>query len=344
MHQPATVSLAAGREEQFGPYYLRNARPDDAGGIVDLFRRCFERSVCQFQPRTEALLRWKYGAPTGSLSPGATSCVAVHEESGEIVAHVGGMALVMRCRGERRLTVQCADHMVAPEHRRLPAGSSLFARLMHVWIDNVCGLDAAFLAWGFPSRRDYRIGARQLGYRPLGSVRVLVRAVERRDGGARGPSELVPELPDDVGRLWEEVASGVSFGVERSLEYLRWRYADAARIGYRFVSLPGRGFAVVRAAALDEGVAHVLEWIVADDDREGAAQLLEGVERAVRELGCDCLSVWAPAGSSSEWFSNQGATAHELSLRPTARSWDPAVPIEELAATARFSLGDIDYL
>ncbi|QDU66435.1 GNAT family N-acetyltransferase [Engelhardtia mirabilis] len=332
--------LAAGRELVVGRYLLRNVRPGDEVGLVRLFRSCFPPDPGVFQPSSESLWRWKYGAPEGPLS-----CLAETLDTGEIVAHVGGLAMPMRCDGKRRLTVQCADHMVDREHRRSLEGTSLFTRLMYLWIENHCGMGGAFLAWGFPSPRDSRIGERQLGYRALQPVRPLVRGIDRGAGARSASAGVVDRLPADAGELWERTSTLVRHTVERSQSYLERRYGDGTDSPYRVVALPGRGLAVVRPGGLEDRVAHVLEWIVDRDDHEAAELLLDGIDRVAGALDCPQTGTWLPTWDRGhDWFRSQGAVVHTIALRRTGRSWDPELPIEELDAGAYFSLGDIDFL
>lgn len=355
MDRARAAPAGAGRERVVGPYLLRDVRPGDERRLAGLFRACFGVNPSLFEPRTAELWRAKY-----SVGGPPRSCLAEHRDSGAVVAHVGGLALTMRCRGERRSTVQCTDHMVDPEHRDKLAGASLFAQLMRLWIDNHCGADRAFLAWGFPSRRNHRIGARLLGYSTLAPVVVLVRPVEPNPGDLAVASGTVEGLPRDAGELWERTREPAEFVVERDQRYFEKRYAGQRGERYRVVSIPGRALAVVREPALERGVALILDWIVARDDRAGAAALLDAVDCAALDLGCDRIAVWLPRGDRAwSWFLEHGSVEHgsvehgsvehgsterRVSLLRSGRSWRKELPIEAIDAGLAFALGDIDFL
>jgi hypothetical protein len=93
-------------------------------------------------------------------------------------------------------------------------------------------------------------------------------------------------LPREAGDLWQRVAGGYGFGIERSYQYLKWRYVDHPTQKFRFIRAESagrlQGLAVVRLSG-DRPPVGVIPDLIADPQNQPVVAGL--VSKAVDLLG-----------------------------------------------------------
>jgi hypothetical protein len=268
------------------------------------------------------------------------------------VAFVGGVPSRFWWHGEERMTIQATDHMVDPPKRGSVAGH-LFRHLMSSWLDRNCRPDGVhFMAWGFPSRRDFSIGERYCEYERVGPVEPLVhtsvRALARRV--AAFTASTLPAQDHELDELWSRCRATLPMTHDRGASYLRWRYADHPTRDYRLLSLRDergdlRAATVMRAGGLADDTALLLEWLVEPRDAEAERALLAAAGKQTLELSCGSLAVWlAPWQPAWQRLSRLGFRPEPTALCHTAQSWAPDIPLDDIREQCSWNLGDVDFL
>ncbi len=326
-------------------YRLRSALPEDGDELTALFNAVFRRNGSPEPPRPEEHWRWKY-VDNGI---GSHSSIAAREDGG-IVGHVGGLPFPTWCRGSVRTTNQSVDNMVDPGDRRGLKRVGIFARLVNHWVESYFGADRDFLAWGFPSPENFRIGQKFSKYFLVRPVNALVHekpgAIPLDHPGLE--ARVVERFGADVDALWERCRDRIEIGVVRDARHLNWRYAEHPRRPYRLIEARDasgvRGVAVTREGGMADDAVMLMDWLVPEDDEEAARALLAAAARHAAELDAGAVTAWFPEGLS--WLRRFQLAGFLVQPSPhilVARSWDRSVTIEDLRRAFYSTAGDMDF-
>lgn len=245
--------------------------------------------------RTAEFFRWKHHDNPFGRSP-----AFVADAGGALV----GFRILMRWRwraGDRRWgAVRAVDTATHPDHQ----GQGIFTRLTLGAVDGLRGdADLIFNTPNDKSRPGYikmgwaDVGTVPVALRPRRPLRVARGIREARVGASEVavPCTLPPASaafadPAAVAGLLERVADGDGrLCTDRSVDYLRWRYAQAPGLDYRHVAVRRGGELVGlafgrprRRGPLAE--LTLSELLVARGDRAALRALLR---QAARGSGCD---------------------------------------------------------
>lgn len=303
--------------------------------------------------RTAAFFRWKHEA-----NPFGQSLSLVAEHAGQVV----GFRTFLRWRflaGGRRLeAVRAVDTATHPDYQ----GRGIFTRLTRAGVDALQG--EADLIFNTPNSQS-RPGYLKMGWSAAGSVPLAVRPVHpgrllrgghaalRGRGAPGGPppqcqwAPAATALSDGpaVTALLEAAGTDGRITTDRSLDYLRWRYADAPDLDYRAVTVHDGdelvGLAIGRSrrrGPLSELL--LAELIVHGGDQRMARRLLRAAARA----GCDHVAAHLPAGSA---LAAAGRAAGYLrvprvGIELVANPLTPAATGAVNLSSWRLSLGDLE--
>lgn len=278
-------------------------RTDDAA-IAALIKASFPDN-----PKQEAqVLAWQYSPPLGP------ALQVVAEDGGQIVAHWAALPLDGILDGRPSVLGRSADGVVLTSHR----GQGLWIRLAKELYAQ-CHAAGIPVVLSYPNAKSLR-GLEHAGWQPIGAMHAhaLVTSpgyVAQRlhlpssavAAGARAlfrtPStslttRIIQGTPDDVDRLWGEVAPHVRNGLVRDERWYDWRYCRPdkhyhwyeARTAGQLVAL-----AVVGIRAIGGGqFADVLELVTSHP--HGAPALVAAI-RGHLGAEVDGLTLAALAGS-----------------------------------------------
>lgn len=278
------------------PFTVREYRPGDEEGIVDLFNLVFSQGNPTFIPRTVDVWRHVYlGNPFGH------QIMLGVDGAGTIIANYSAIPTAQSVRGERRLGTQIVDTMVHPEWRGMRRGG-VFAEVTGAWKDRFChppGPEYNDYFFGVIDDQIFKVGSRVVGYVAWHwPVPVWTRPVDEpwiAELGAAADGVVV--TPSDWSgleawqALFERHVDEVPLGVWRTAEYLAWRYRDWP--GAPFSALEARRDGeLVGGLVYREGIEWearpaflLLDWVGRSDDRAAVAALL--AEAGRRALAAD---------------------------------------------------------
>lgn len=343
-------------------YTVRPTRPQDEPELLDLMARALGGGPSANQ--SVDFYRWKH-----VQNPFGPSAGLVAEHEGRLV----GVRLFLRWRleseGSSYLAVRAVDTATDAEFR----GLGIFRRLTLGLLEHLENAGEIDLVFNTPNANS-RPGYLKMGWSMVGTLPVLVspvhparllrgaRSASRRTAPVEGtgsvgvpvdrrpppfedPQIVLSRHSQAVTDLLNESVKPAGFHTPRTLDYLRWRYADAPGHDYRCItvqtggSLIGLAFGHLRPRGRLQEFS-LSEVIVRDGDRRTASELM----RAARRSGADHVATHAAPGTESSavaltcgYFSvpRQGIG---LAVNPRRRlPLDPRNP-----ASWQLSLGDLE--
>jgi GNAT superfamily N-acetyltransferase len=248
------------------------------------------------RPATD-FYEWKYLA-----NPEGKPHVAIATVGGRVVSAAAATPRRFRVHGELWVGYELGDFLTAPDYRR----QGLFKRLVRMVIDAGVGSGGRFF-YSRPNDQSWPILA-SLGFREWRRIHersrvVLGEAVRRR---LRLPMRVplldavvdafqLPARPlalREVAVPEPALAKGCAVSVERSSDYLRWRYA-AGPTPFRSFGLDdgARGYVVAQLSEAD-GIGRVVDLTCAVDDDEAARSLVVGALTWLRSSGARRVYTW----------------------------------------------------
>jgi len=337
----AAMSRTRGRRSV--PWILRSVQRGDDDGLLELYSEVFSGESA----RSAAHWRWKYLDPRVANH----SCVAQDPEDGRFVAHIGGLALPTWCRGEVRTTTQSVDNMLAPRLQQGLKRIGVFALAVNHWVDSWFGAERDFIAWGYPSEGNFRIGQRFCKYSLVRPINVLLCESGSLPAVSGSSLEVIETrvLGPEINRLWERCAPSMEMGLVRNRAYLDWRYRAHPDVDYRVLVAQDsgsgglRGLCVMRDGGIDPGAATIMDWLVPSDDEEAACSLLGEVGRRAQAAGQGTVGAFFPDGL--HWFQRfqeYGFRVRATEAIQVARSWDRAVSLRDIRRGFYATFGDMD--
>ena len=218
---------------------IRTSVDFDEEGIRALFSACFGKELS----REEWV--WKYRhSPWGSAA-------AVALDSGEIMAHYGGLGIKFHHKGRTFRVFEPCDVMTHPKYRaRIFSKRGAMVRAG----EHFFGTNPMDFAFGFPSERHAVLGTKQLGYTEHGYVAVLSKKM----------SPFKPFLPllvklksewsgvagSEIDSLWREVRDVHNLTIDKDSKYIFWRYRDHPNKSYDPLLVKSRSSGVLQAFAV----------------------------------------------------------------------------------------------
>lgn len=231
---------------------------------------------------------WKY-----RRSPwGGASTVAVQD--GKIIAHYGGVRLPFCNRRTDYMAYQICDVMTHPDYRAMfLARRGAMVRAAELYESSV-PMDFAF---GFPSERHARLATIQLGVERNRHVIMLVKSVSEM---SRRKSPLIKTAQgwdsiktQEIDRLWNTIKYDYSLTIDKTCDYIFWRYRDRPRRSYDVFTFRHRltnrlrGWAVISVAEKDLNVLDFFTVINADLEH-----LFVEIERIAKMHDAERVTLW----------------------------------------------------
>lgn len=277
---------------------------------LDLFREMFTRDG---STKSLTHLRWQY-----LLNPGRKLFVdfATDPQTSRIAAVYAVFPVHFRINGQVRLASQSLDTRTDRDYR----GRGLFVKLAKL-VYARCEQDGIAFVYGFPNGNSIHGFLRHLGWHSLDPIPMLVKplniayfarrlAVRPPAPGTGGKSanlamsdfdaragEAIAELrafdqaSDD---LWREFSNGIPVAVERSREYMKWRFPDKPGEHYVVKGYYEKeilnGLVIYTMKEKHGGrIGYVMELLVRPGRAVAGRKLLDHACRHLRHEHCDAV-------------------------------------------------------
>lgn len=336
---------------------VREATPDDFALARDLYR-----TVWGFE-RPAAYDRWKYRMPPIGAAP-----TAVAVDGDRLAGFFTAWPSRMAVGDGSALGVQAMDVMTHPDYR----GQGIFVTLARACFEIAArrGFDILF---GFPNPAAFPGYVRHLDCAHIGDVAQWIRPVQPsrhpRMPRPLGPFAdaavllwpkgrtgsyavaLAPPSPADLARLLATWCPGKGVcRIERTPEWLDWRYAPAAAMGYEWITASRSG-QVLAAGVLGmkdeswgpavDGRAHVTELL--GEDPGAVSAVLAGLIDRARARGAWLIESVGNVPSVVRALKRAGFVSHRRAPLIVRRLGDRELGVDiDKIDSWRFVGGDLD--
>ncbi len=333
-HEPQSIPMTFKQKSTDQPQWIADwAHPDDEGELLALFSRAFKSEM------PETVWRWKYAGldPFGALA----------RRNGRAVAFYGGIPRTVELFGSTVTAVQIGDVMVDPDERGVLRRRGPFYFVAAHYLQHQVGKGKRFpLAFGFPSRRAYQLGANLGLYAKAGEImRVEWAALNAKFNLLLRTRLLGHSLAAHADQLWLEMSAALSrqiVGV-RNYAFLKQRYLEHPTLNYRVYLVSHRlgnkpyGILVVR----EEG--DELFWVDMVAPPERVPALVSIVRRLASDLGKAKAYTWITAQHAA-LFGGESGVINPTEIVIPALDWNPAIRADQLHDRWWLMAGDTDFL
>jgi GNAT superfamily N-acetyltransferase len=266
----------------------------------------------------ERVVRWRWQYYDNPHNPEPEPIIFVAEAEGAIVGLLCPLAVTLRTKAGLVSASWGNDWLVEPRYRGTGLGWAMmearvksFPVALSSWAlsarayEVIAKLGLAPVpgftrAWIVLSRwRCGRLLAAGRRYRKLLELLRLPPELRRLKKQVRPGIEVVTELPQDSGDLWERVSTNYGFAIDRSLKYLEWRYRGHPTQKYRFVTARHEGaligLAVVRLTADRPPLGSICDLLADPGDSALVSSLISAALDDLRSLGaCAAIADFPP--------------------------------------------------
>lgn len=284
---------------------------------LEQYRLCFEKND---SPKDIKNLQWLHQQ---NLANTNTIYYAMH--SGNVAAIYTAMPVIFNINGKKAVALQSIDTITDVEHR----GKGLFPRLAAKLYDDA--VEKGFeLVYGFPNENSapgffkklkwISFGEAPFILKPLNPTYFMGKILKRNK--TRVPvgeyyAYSVPEqkelakniyirslssFGDDYGIIWKKISQGIDVSVDRSTEYMNWRYVNKPGEVYSkcgiFIDGILKGIVVFTIKNKHDGrIGYVMELIYDDSVPASGRLLLKYASRIFNAEKVDVVLAWCFAHS-----------------------------------------------
>src|SRR5690606_3904438 len=319
---------------------IRSFRPGDEDAVLAFHNAAFP----EHPPRSRAHFDWKF-----TRNPAGPAEMALAFDGDRCVAVYAGMPIRCVLRGKPVLAALHTAVAVAPDRRRGLAGSRLVIEVGKEYTRRfIAGRKP--IEWGYPEPALQRVVVRHLQVGVLRDVCWLVRrATDIPPARSAIEAAAVTAIPADVDELWARCAATFGAATVRDAAYLHWRYLAHPDVAYTVVEARAggrlRGLAVLREGGIDPRLFAIMDWLVADDDRDAEAALLAFAAASARARERAYVGAFVPLALplARRWQEELGFLVHYTPFQECYRAWGPDLGRRWLAEHWYQTGGDIDF-
>lgn len=331
---------------------IRDYRPGDGPGVVDLLNDVFVDGDPDYAPRTLEQWEWIY-----EKNPAGQEIVIAEAPDGRIAGHYACIPYRIQLDGQVSTCGQGVDSMVRAEYRRGLKTEGLFLKVAKRYFEQYGVPDNHAYGYGFPNKKAYRIGVRILKYSPIHTPvvtlgRNLFDKSEDTEVGcgadASGSVVQLDRLDARVDRLWSRIASDVKMGTIRDAEFLNWRFLDCPFGPHQaFGLLDGngelRGLYIARDNWSGPPIEALVEFLVPASDAGAAMRLAQHAVERARRVGQQRVELWVPPWHPHfKLLLGHGFIREDSPFNLCVKIYDPDLKPEWVRENWYYSIGDTD--
>ncbi|MGB9833529.1 MAG: GNAT family N-acetyltransferase [bacterium] len=335
--------------------------------ILDLFRTVFPKI-----PRTLEEWKWEY-----EWSPFSPPIIALARHQGKVIGQEALFYVPMKCGERRFLGAQSVDTMTDSQFR----GRGIFGRLARLTLEEGKRRSTP-LFYGFPNRNSYQAYVGKLGWVDITRVHRYIKVLNLPSalrarlksptlcsllgwiayplvqiyffGKGRRSQNFslvqVERFDTSYDKFWETIRNRFPLMVDRTSQYMNWRYLDHPSGEYQayFLKREGdeeiAGVAVLHLVKLQYPLGSIGEFFVKDWDPEIAQIFLTLVLEHLRSQGAAIVASWIlPHSPFVPVFKKLGFRLRSRHQPLIAISPDGSLKVEEFSKPESWYITSGDY-
>ncbi len=313
---------------------VESDRPD----IQALFSTVFGETM------SDSLWQWKYGEQRGF------ALIARHQD-GRLIGHYGGACREILFKGQRMMSFQSADVMVAPESRGILTRNGVFSSMTRDFANQFVGYGNPYIiGFGFPNQRHLKIGQHHQLYAEVDSVHEVCWPLQK----TKLPwFQFLEPLEKEssyahatLDKLWHQQASSSKDCIIPIRDYKHWkhRFLHRPHIQYATFLLKEKiiqrplGALVIRRNAADPGSIELMDLI-------GPLKHMPMLLHAARHLAGQehkALKAWL-SQRPLEKLRTEDCVVHDIGVRVPTQTSHPGPSVDELRNQWWLTGGDTDF-
>jgi hypothetical protein len=320
-----------------GRLRLREFRDGDEEEINRVFNSAFGLS------RTLAEWRWKF-----PVEPLRRWIIVGEDAEGSIVTHFAAVPVLLAAGERQVLAGQNVDVLALPGARAGLGASRAYLETAREFFSRYEAPQRLAVLFGFPGPRNEPLVIRQLGYRPVAAVEVWKQGSATQRSWWLGFDLLEEAEPVRIAEVWARVRHRYPVAAIRDGAWLQRRFSRRPGVEYRFLTAWRRGMphaaAVLRAG---EGLVWMCDLMWDGLDTRALRAIDRGIRSfAHRRQACRVEAWMSGDPAAATGLSDLGWTRapHEANLRMVARSVDPELTVEQMAAGMYVTMADADLV
>jgi len=316
---------------------LREYREGDEVAINAAFNAAFGLA----RPLEE--WRWKFPA-----EPDGRWIVVGEDAAGAIVGHAAAIPVWLQVGEQRVLAGHNVDVFALSRARAGLGAARAYLETARAFFALYLNPERLAVVLGFPGPRNDPLTVRRLGCSPVAAVRVWRRDTARRGSWWLGHELCESTAPEATDVLWSRAGQRFPVAAVRGARWYGHRFRGRPGVGYRFLTAWRRGrphaAGVVR---IGPDTLWVCDWVWDGEDRRAVRVLDGGIAALARRHGCCQVETWLMGDPAlAAVLTDLGWTSgpHPAGLRMVARSGDPRIGVERLAAGMYVTMADADLV
>ena len=279
----------------------------------------------------------------------------IAEVDGAVASARSLLVQPVRFRGERLLSFQPVDVAVAPQFQ----GLGLTQRLRLIERSKIrdtypstFAIKLYIRSW-HPAVRRLRerigVGGYAFGNRMIALERPN-NAPPPQDAHTSCTLRRVPAFDERIEHFWHEAAQPFAFAIDRSVDYLNWRYADARAGQFAITLAEGggqlAGYAVTRTS---RRVGYIADLIALPDRLDVARALLSNALSSFARSDVATIECWLPIHHPYQpLLRDLGFSPGQRKLRfrftPVGATKEQLEPLRKIETALHLTAGDTDLV
>lgn len=279
---------------------------------LERYRQCFEKNGTLRQLESLVWMHQRNLAHTNLIYYG------IEKSTGNIAAIYTVVPVMVTVEGKKVIAMQSVDTLTDVDHR----GKGLFIQLAKKLYDNASESGFAFV-YGFPNSNSGPGFFKKLGWQSFGEVPFLIKPLRlsyffkkilrSRSSSMKEEVVLKAEAPpgyqfngmmikkieefgSDYLDLWKSFKSNIQIGVDRSDEYLNWRFNKPGEFYYRYGLYRDNQLIAIVVFTIKEKhdgmIGYIMEFMYNPVNVKEAKKLLGFATKFIRSQKADFILAW----------------------------------------------------
>jgi len=266
-------------------WVCRDYKTGDEHQILTLFREVFAREM------SLSFWKWRF-----AQNPFGEGIIKLLFDDNQLIGHYAVIPMNIQVEDNPVKAVFSMTTMTHPNH----SGQGIFTYLAEETY-KLCQEKGFLFVYGFPNKNSYYGFTHKLGWQGQGKMTILEKQLQPKEKKRMMENAVkqVEYFDNAVNLLWDKVKRHYTIIVERTQEFLNWRFTQNPDVRYTKYVVPSTGGQILGYAILkvyihqDMIIGHIVDMLSVTE-KEVVKVLLEHSYNFFLERGIRYISCWIP--------------------------------------------------